>query len=296
MRELTVTGSAKINLSLDVLRRREDGYHEVRMVMQTIDVRDTLILRKCGAAGEIRLTVDVPGLEADERNLAYRAAKILFDDCQARGVELSEGVTIELHKHIPMAAGLAGGSADCAAVLRGVNELFEMGYTMEELQALGVKLGADVPYCVMEGTALAEGIGEKLTKLPDCPMCYVLIAKPPVDVPTKFVYGNLRVNERPAEAHPHVDSQLAAIQAGDIHEVARTMGNILETVTIPEYPVIEQIKNIMKEQGALNAMMSGSGPTVFGLFDSEETMKQAYDKVIESGLSGQTEQAKMCWR
>lgn len=289
MDELVVRGHAKINLGLDVLRKREDGYHEVRMVMQTIGVYDTLTLKKND--GGIRLTVDRADLEADERNLAYRAAKLLFEDCAARGAAVSGGVDIMLNKRIPMAAGLAGGSTDCAAVLRGINELFDMKYTQEDLKRLGVRLGADVPYCVMEGTALAEGIGEVLTALSPCPPCLCLIAKPPIDVSTKFVYGNLHADR--LQEHPDIDGLVRAVQEKNLSAVAAKMGNVLETVTVPAYPVIGQLKQIMKDSGALNAMMSGSGPTVFGLFDSVQKAEAARRSVEESGLSGQTELAEL---
>lgn len=197
------------------------------------------------------------------------------------------GISISLKKVIPVAAGMAGGSSDAAAVLFGVNKMFGLKLSMKELQERGVKLGADVPYCIMRGTALAEGIGEKLTVLPPMPKCHILIAKPPISVSTKFVYENLHANDLKPEEHPPVDAQLEALEEGDLKKLVENMGNVLERVTVPAYPVIEQIKGIMKECGALGAMMSGSGPTVFGIFENYGEAKQAYLTMKKSGLSKQ---------
>ena len=275
MKEIKLKAKAKINLGLDVLRKREDGYHEVRMIMQTIPLYDKLTIRTAEDDAQIRVQTNLHFLPVGEDNLVYKAAKLLMDEFQ-----IKQGLEIELVKYIPVAAGMAGGSSDAAATLVGVNKLFELGLSMEELMARGVKIGADVPFCVMRGTALAEGIGEKLTPLPPMPKCHILIAKPGILVSTKFVYGNLRANE--LKEHPDIDGQIRALKCGDLSELARLMGNVLETVTIPEYPVIRRIKDTMKEYGALNAMMSGSGPTVFGLFEDEEAAKEAY-RVLSGG-------------
>lgn len=279
MKEIAVKALAKINLGLDVVRKREDGYHEVKMVMQTIHLFDRLEMKKT-QADEITMTTNLAFLPTNENNLVYKAAKLLKDE-----FAIKDGINVKLHKHIPVAAGMAGGSTDAAAVLYGMNRMFELGLSREELMQRGVKIGADVPYCIMRGTALAEGIGEKLTALPPMVKCPVLIAKPQISVSTKFVYENLKLNE--GIAHPDIDMLVSDIEAKDLQKIAADMGNILETVTIPNYPVIEQIKDLMKEQGALNAMMSGSGPTVFGLFDKEETAVCAYEKMRESGLAKQ---------
>ena len=270
---------AKINLGLDVVGKRDDGYHEVRMIMQTIQMYDVLELEKKEEPG-ITLTANIPYVPTDERNLVYKAARMLMDE-----FEVKEGLTMNLEKFIPVAAGMAGGSSDAAAAFVGVNRLFGLGLSEEELMKRAVKVGADVPYCVMRGTALAEGIGEKLTALPPMVKCPVLIAKPQISVSTKFVYENLKLNE--GIVHPDIDTLVSDIEAKDLPKIAADMGNILETVTIPNYPVIAQIKDLMKEQGALNAMMSGSGPTVFGLFDTEETAVRAYEKMRKSGLAKQ---------
>lgn len=277
--EISVKALAKINLGLDVVRKREDGYHEVRMIMQTIHLFDRLEIKK-SKTGEIHIETNLPFLPTNENNLVYKAAKLLIDE-----FNMQEGIDVRLQKHIPVAAGMAGGSTDAAAVLYGMNRIFELGLTREELMKRGVKIGADVPYCIMRGTALAEGIGEKLTALPPMVKCPVLIAKPQISVSTKFVYENLRLNT--ATVHPDIDSLLEDIREKDLRKIAADMGNVLETVTIPNYPVIAQIKEHMIGHGALNAMMSGSGPTVFGLFDSMEQAQTACDAMKESGLARQ---------
>ncbi|MBO5302991.1 MAG: 4-(cytidine 5'-diphospho)-2-C-methyl-D-erythritol kinase [Lachnospiraceae bacterium] len=279
MDNIKVKALAKINLGLDVLRKREDGYHEVRMIMQTIHLFDQLEIAKTKEPG-IFITTNLDFLPTNENNLIYKAAKLLQDTCG-----ITDGVSVDLKKHIPVAAGMAGGSTDAAAVLYGMNEIFSLGLKRQELMDLGVKIGADVPYCLMRGTALAEGIGEKLKSLPPAPKCPVLIAKPAVGVSTKYVYENLKLDEN--TVHPNIDAQLTAIREGDLRALADNMGNLLETVTIPQNPVIDDIKRCMIGNGALNAMMSGSGPTVFGLFEDEETAKAAYEKMCQSQLAKQ---------
>lgn len=270
---------AKINLGLDVLRRREDGYHDVKMIMQTIQMYDMLEMEKSEKPG-IHLTTNLSYIPINENNLVYKAAKLLMNQY---GIE--EGITINLNKFIPVAAGMAGGSSDAAATLVGVNKMFQLGLTRQQLMELGVKIGADVPYCVMRGTALAEGIGEKLTVLPPMPPCYVLIGKPGISVSTKFVYTNLNLG--PDTHHPDIDGMIQALEKRDLYGITDRMENVLEKVTIPEYPVIETIKNHMKAHGAVNAMMSGSGPTVFGIFDDKEKAEYACEKLKESMLAKQ---------
>ena len=270
---------AKINLGLDVIGKREDGYHEVKMIMQTIRLYDRISLQKIKEK-TIQVKTNLFYLPENENNLVYKAAKLLQDEFQ-----MPEGVVIELQKYIPVAAGMAGGSSDAAAVLYGMNRMFRLGLSMEELMERGVKIGADVPYCIMRGTALAEGIGEKLTELPAAPACKVLIAKPPISVSTKFVYENLKLDEN--TIHPDIDLLVQDIEKGNLKEMAAHMGNVLESVTIPNYPVIAEIKEQMMQDGALNAMMSGSGPTVFGLFDDEEKAEYAYHRMREGNLAKQ---------
>ncbi len=279
MYEMRLRALAKINLGLDVLRRRDDGYHEVRMIMQTLKMYDKITIRKMKEPG-IQLKSNLFYVPENESNLAYRAAKMLADEFQ-----LAQGVFIDLQKFIPVAAGMAGGSSDAAAVLYGVNRMFQLNLSKRQLMERGVKIGADVPYCIMRGTVLAEGIGEKLTPLPPMPSCKVVVAKPQISVSTKFVYENLKLGE--VAAHPDIDILLAGIREGDLHKVAANMGNVLETVTIPHYPVIAQIREEMMRLGALNAMMSGSGPTVFGLFDDDELAEQAYSELREGSLARQ---------
>ena len=269
---------AKINLGLDVVRKREDGYHEVRMIMQNIGICDELDMTITDAPG-ISLETNREDLPTDEGNLVYRAAKLLMDEFQ-----VAKGVHISLKKQIPVAAGMAGGSSDAAAAMIGVNELFELGLTQQELMDRAVKIGADVPYCIMGGTALAEGIGEVLSKLPPMPDCMILIAKPPIDVPTKFVYGNLRANE--LEVHPDIDAMIQDLKKKDLEHMCQIMDNVLENVTIPAYPVIDEIKKLMIDSGAVGTMMSGSGPTVFGIFTDQESAERAEAAVRGSGLAG----------
>ena len=275
--EISLKALAKINLGLDVIGKREDGYHDVRMIMQTIHLYDRVEIKKIKSP-VIRVETNLYDLPINEDNLVYKAAKLMRDE-----FDIKEGVRIVLQKFIPVAAGLAGGSSDAAAVLVGMNRIFQLGLKQEKLMELGLRLGADIPFCVMRGTALAEGVGEILTPLPPMPKCPVLIAKPPVSVSTKFVYENLRLTE--STKHPRIDAIADAIKKKNLKEIAMNMGNILETVTVPKYPVIEEIKKVMKENGALNAMMSGSGPTVFGLFQSEKDVRRAYDTLKQSGLT-----------
>ncbi|MCU6693572.1 4-diphosphocytidyl-2-C-methyl-D-erythritol kinase [uncultured Blautia sp.] len=266
---------AKINLGLDVLGKREDGYHEVRMIMQTIRMYDQLDMRKSVEPG-IHLTTNKKYIPVDENNLVWRAAKLMMDTCG-----IIEGVSIHLHKVIPVAAGMAGGSSDAAATLVGMNRLFHCGLSKEKLMELGVQIGADVPYCVLRGTALAEGIGEKLTVLPPMPDCWILIGKPGISVSTKYVYTTLDLNTD--TVHPDIDGMKKALEDGNLYGITERMGNVLQDVTIPAYPEVERIKEQMKALGAVNAMMSGSGPTVFGIFDNEEKAQKACQKLRESG-------------
>ena len=279
MDQISLKALAKINLGLDVVRRREDGYHEVRMIMQTIHLYDQLLIKKEKEPG-IQIASNLAFLPVNDNNLVYKAGKLLMDEFQ-----IKEGVSVELTKRIPVAAGMAGGSTDAAAMLYGLNEIFGLGLSRKQLMERGVLIGADVPYCLMRGTALAEGIGEKLKSLPPMVKCPVLIAKPNISVSTKFVYQNLVLDEN--TVHPDIDGMIENIKAQDLQAIAAGMGNVLESVTIPHYPIIEEIKDRMKASGAINAMMSGSGPTVFGLFEDEETARKAMEDMKESGLAKQ---------
>ena len=279
MREIKLKARAKINLGLDVVRKREDGYHEVRMIMQMINLYDKITLRQRTEPG-ITVSTNLSYLPVNEDNLVYRAAKLLMDEFQVSG-----GLEIVLQKYIPVAAGMAGGSSDAAAVMVGVNRMFHLGLSKKQLMERGVKIGADVPFCIMRGTALAEGIGEKLTTLPAMPHCSLVIAKPKVHVSTKFVYGNLKADE--ITEHPDIDGQVQALRDNDLEQIVAKMGNVLETVTIPAYPVIEKIKQTMIRHGAMGAMMSGSGPTVFGVFEREEQAKEVCRLLKKEGSAKQ---------
>ena len=268
---------AKINLGLDILRKREDGYHEVRMIMQTIQMYDVLEIRRVKKPG-ISLSVNYPYIPNDERNLVYKAAKLLMDEFQVKS-----GVDIRLEKFIPVAAGMAGGSSDAAAALVGINRLFKLGLSEKDLMDRAVNIGEDVPYCVMRGTALAEGIGEKLTRITPVPDCFVLIGKPGINVSTKAAYESLQLDK--ITTHPDIDGMIKDIECGNLLAMTEKMGNVFEPGIIGKYPVIGEIKELMEAHGALKAMMSGSGPTVFGIFDDRKKMEAAAAALRESRLA-----------
>lgn len=291
MEQITRKAYAKINLGLDVMRRRPDGYHEVKMIMQTVGIYDILTFQRkerCEGIPQITIKLeqeDVLGtaplkedIPCDESNLIYKAAALIM-----KTYNIQESVEITLWKNIPVAAGMAGGSTDAAAVFHGLNEMFALSMNFETMKELGVLIGADVPYCIMGGTVLSEGIGEILTPLPAPPPAHLLIAKPDIHVSTKFVYENLHADR--LQFHPDIDGMMEALKAGNLVGIAQRMENVLETVTVREYPVIRQIKEEMKRNGALNALMSGSGPTVFGIYEDGETAKKAYEAVKAQGLA-----------
>ena len=279
MNVIHIKALAKINLGLDVIGTRADGYHLVRMIMQTIDLFDWVTIRR-SRQDKISLTTNLNFLPTDEHNIAYEAALLLKRDFPQIG-----GVELRIHKCIPVAAGMAGGSTDAAAVLFGMNKLYRLGLGKGRLMEYGLKLGADVPYCLLRGTALAGGIGEKLTRLPPMPDCYILIAKPPVSVSTRLVYQTLDACEE--LSHPPIDLQLSDLERGDLEALSLHMGNVLEHVTVPLHPEIARIKELMREQGAIAAMMSGSGPTVFGIFAQEERAAEAKEYIRMKGLARQ---------
>ena len=269
MESIRLKARAKINLGLDVIGRRENGYHDVRMVMQTVGLYDRIIMTRIPEE-EIRIKTNIGFLPVNENNLVYKAIMLMKNKYKLDG-----GIEVDLNKFIPVAA--------CA--LFGMNRLFELNVPMRELMKLGVEIGADVPYCLMRGTALAEGIGEKLTRLPDMPFCHILIAKPPVNVSTKLVYEKL--DNTDVKLHPDIDGIIEAIKLKDVALVASRMGNVLESVTVPLYPVIDSIKKDMIEHGAMNAMMSGSGPTVFGIFPDEQSMTACQQFLRQKGEARQ---------
>lgn len=275
--KLVKNAYAKINLGLDVIRRREDGYHEVKMVMQTVDLCDTLTFER-REDEELHIYTDNKKLPCDSHNLIYKGAMVLFEEAGSR-----MGADIILTKRIPIAAGMAGGSTDAAAAMLALNEMMGQPLTKEKLMKIAVKAGADVPYCIMGGTALSEGIGEILTPLTSPPKAHLLVAKPDIDVSTAFVYQNLRLQD--LKKHPDIDGMVEALKRGDLKGITDRMENVLETVTIPAHPVIGEIKEICRAKGAMNALMSGSGPTVFAVFDQKDDAERAGEKIRERGLS-----------
>lgn len=273
---LEIQAQAKLNLSLDVLRRREDGYHEMRMVMQTVDLCDQIRL-ETGTGEPLRMSSSLGFLPANEKNLAAAAALRL---CEAVGADHG-GLSIRLEKRIPVCAGLAGGSADAAAVLRGLNDLLSLGLSREKLAEVGARVGSDVPYCVRGGTALAEGRGERLTPLPPLPSCYAVLCKPAFSVSTPELFGCIdRVRVR---CRPDTGGLIAALKAGDLTGVARRMYNVFEDVLEPRrLAEIGEIKSVLIDCGALGTSMSGSGPSVFGLFEDEASAQDACGRLRES--------------
>ena len=267
MDKMELKALGKINLGLDVLGRRENGYHDVRMVMQTVYLYDQIRIEKTKKPG-IELSTNLFYLPVNENNLAYQAADLLMKE-----FDVKEGVKITLDKHIPVAAGMAGGSSNAAAVLFGINRMFSLGLSQKELMERGVTLGADVPYCIWGGTALSEGIGEKLSRVDAMPECYILIAKPGISVSTAFVYQNLNLSG--LAKHPDIDGMLECLRTKDLKGICDRLENVLETVTIKEYPIIEEVKKHLMDQGAMGALMSGSGPTIFAIFQDKKTADNA---------------------
>ena len=287
---ITEKAYAKVNLSLDITGRRDDGYHLVRMVMQTLDIADTLTFEKATGKTEIILKSQDGStpLEVGQDNLIYKAAELLLDK-YVREKDPAAGVRITLEKNIPIAAGMAGGSSDAAATLKGVTKLYELTVNESDLRKIGVTLGADVPYCIMGGTALSEGIGEELTRLPELPECYFVVAKPLCSVSTAEAYGGYDglVESEVRIKRPDVDGQVDAIYMQRIDLVCEKLLNVLEYVTAEKHEEIGKLENILKESGALGAVMSGSGPTVFGIFDTKEKAEAAAEEVKKSGLADQ---------
>lgn len=259
---------AKINLALDVLYKRPDEYHEVEMVMTTVDLSDRIELSPL-PEDEIRIVSENRFVPNDQRNLAYQAAQLVKHTYHIR-----EGVEIFIEKQIPVAAGLAGGSSDAAAVLRGLNRLWELDLEADQLAELGAKIGSDVSFCVYGGTALATGRGEQIKELPTPPPCWVVLAKPSIGVSTQAIYQNLNLYD---VEHPNVQSMIQALEISDYHEMCARIGNVLEPITSALHPEVDQIKNHMNEFGADAVLMSGSGPTVFGLVQQESRAHRIYN-------------------
>lgn len=258
----------KINLSLDVLGRRGNGYHDVSMVMQTVDIFDVISLNKLESEDEIRLTANVDNLPLDGTNIVYKAVKLVKEE-----YGINEGVVAHIEKHLPIAAGMGGGSSDCAAALRGMNRLFELGLSDEKLEELGVRLGADVPFLIKGGIALAEGIGEKLTTLPAFPDCVLVIAKPDLGVSTKEVYEAF--DSLKEVNHPDIGKLVNSLGNTKLKDIVKLLGNVLEEVTACKYKIIKTVKTLLLENDAVFSMMTGSGPTVFGIFENSEQAEKA---------------------
>ncbi|MCT2534319.1 4-(cytidine 5'-diphospho)-2-C-methyl-D-erythritol kinase [Aquibacillus koreensis] len=261
---------AKINLSLDVLYKRPDHYHEIEMVMTTVDLADRIELIAIDQ-NTIKIESENRFVPNDDRNLAYRAAKLIKDT-----YGIKQGVIIKIEKVIPVAAGLAGGSSDAAATLRGLNKLWSLGISIEELATLGAKIGSDVSFCVYNSTAVARGRGENITELPAPPSCWVVLAKPRIGVSTQSVYQHLKLDK---VKHPDTEGMIAAVKAGDFDEMCKNIGNVLEDVTLPKYPEVRQIKKLMELSGADAVLMSGSGPTVFSLVKQESRACRIYNSL-----------------
>ncbi|GFZ31277.1 4-diphosphocytidyl-2-C-methyl-D-erythritol kinase [Clostridium zeae] len=265
---------AKINIALDVVGKREDGYHLLRMIMQTIDLYDVIHINKELSCDDIIITCDNPFIPTDSRNLCYKAAKLFKEK-----YNISNGVKIDIIKKIPMSAGMAGGSTDAAAVIKGMNDIFEINATEEELLALGLQIGADVPYCMKGGTALCEGIGEQIKPLKPFKNYILVVVKPPFGVSTKEVYGLLDIKR--IYKHPRVNNLIHEMNCGNIKFVAENMKNVLENVTIRKHPLIKGIKDSMINLGCLGTLMSGSGPTVFAFFEDMVKAQNCYEKMKE---------------
>jgi len=268
---LKLKAYAKINLALDVLSKREDGYHEIRTIMQTVDLYDIINIEKI-EEDNIIVTTSSENIPTDNKNHAYIAASLLKERF---GVK--QGVRIHIEKNIPVSAGLAGGSTDAAAVLKGLNEIFELNLSEQQLMEIGREIGADVPFCLVGGTALCEGIGEKVIKLKSAPQMNILIAKPEVYVSTQAVYEALDLSK--IKKRPNIEAMISAIEEGNVKEIAKNLCNVLEVVTVNQYPVINRVKDIMRNNNALGTVMTGSGPAVFGIFGNKYNALKAAERL-----------------
>lgn len=276
MDSIKLEAYGKINLSLDIVGKRDDGYHNVQMIMQTIRLSDDVIITK-NNSGRITTSSNLPYVPNNETNLSYKSARLF---CDRFGI--TDGLHIKMHKNIPVGGGLGGGSADAAAVLQGLNQMYETHLSLGELSKMAVTLGADVPFCLRRGTYLAEGIGEELSHLPPFPETHLVLVKPPFGVSTKWVYQTLKWQE--IKEHPNTLELIRALQNRDPHAFAPHMKNVLEEVVFPRYQAIQKLKRSMKAHGAYASMMSGSGATVFGLFDQKEDAVRAYDTYKKEGM------------
>lgn len=277
MKTIKIDANAKINLSLDVLRKREDNYHELKMIMQQIDLKDTITIeRLSNDSNNIEINCNHSNVPTDEKNIVHQAIKLL-----TKKFNIKSSIRVSIEKNIPVAGGLAGGSTDAAAVLKGLNKLFDLNLSEDELKSIGVELGADVPFCIVGGTALCEGIGEKITKLTPFKDRLILLANPNIEVLAANVYKNLDLDS--LKDRPDIDKVMKLIEKGDTNSLSKHMRNVLESVTTKDYPIVEVIKEYMIEQGALGSIMSGSGPTVFGIFDDEKVLVECMKDLENKG-------------
>lgn len=284
MNRIKLDAYAKINLSLDVLGKKENGYHELSMIMQQIDLKDTVTITELPEQNKVIINSNNPKVPLDNTNIVYKAWEILSNK-----YSINKGVCIDIQKNIPLAGGLAGGSTDAAAVLKGLNKLWDLKLTDKELMEISLEIGSDIPFCIMGGTALAEGIGEKLTSLKPLLNKHILIANPGIEVSTAYVYKNLNLKE--VKERPNIQNIIRYIEKDDLNSLAKEMKNVLETVTIDKYPIINGIKSDMIEEGAIGSLMSGSGATVFGIFDDEDKLKfckQKLEEKIETVIATKT--------
>lgn len=271
MERIKLFAKAKINLALDVVERLDSGYHNLEMIMQTIGLSDTIEIKKT-FTNDIKLKTNVYWLPTDYTNLVYKAAKYLKDE-----YNIKYGIHIELNKKIPSCAGLGGGSADCAATLIGIRNLFGLKISNNKLLDISKNFGADVPFCLKRGTCLAEGIGEKLTPLNNMPNCYILVVKPNVNISTSVIFENLNLSK--IKERPDIEKIIYYIDKNDIEGVSKNLCNVLESVSIEKYPIIKQIKENMLENGALGSLMSGSGSAVFGIFKNKKQVAIAKNNI-----------------
>ena len=279
MEEMELKAHGKINLSLDVLGRRDDGYHEVKMIMHTVGLYDSIYIRREREKG-IRMECNLSSLPTNEENLMVKAARAIMDE-----FSIEEGLSLRLMKRLPVAAGMAGGSADAAAVFHGINQLFHLNLSTDELEKRAVKLGADIPFCLHKGCYLSEGIGEKLCKLPSLPPCTILLVKPAFSLSTKLIYENLHLKNITDAEHPDVDRMIKELESGSLEDICALGGNLLEKVSISLRPEIQVLKDFFIKEGALLSLMSGSGPTVFGIFPEKE--KEKAKMILQSLRSGE---------
>ena len=278
MDKILINAYAKINITLDVLKRRTDGYHELEMIMQSIDIFDSVEVRKTDR-GEIRVFSDSSKVPEDKTNIAYKAAEKMFDFCG-----IKSGVDIYINKRIPVAAGLAGGSADGAAVIKAIRALFVPNENIEKFNSLAGSIGKDLPFCLKNGTAFAYGLGDELAYIKPMPESFVVLAKPDIDVPTAWVYKNLDLNK--VSERPDTRAVLEAYKKGDMDTILKNTVNVLESVTAEKYPVIKELKSYLISNGALTSAMSGSGPSVYGIFESKHKADEAAGAIREKfGIS-----------